>query len=387
MGLRFAVIGSGMQGTAGGYDLVHFGSAEQVIMADVSEERAHQAATKINRLTGKQTASARKIDARNKAELTKLASDVDGILSATSYELNLGITEAAIEGGAHLVDLGGNTDVVFSQMKLSPIAKEKSLSIIPDCGLAPGLGNTLAALAISQFDEPETVQIRCGGLPQKPKGPLDYKLVFSVRGLTNEYFGKAWIIQNGKRVCVDTFQDVETLEFQSPVGRCEAFPTSGGTSTIPWTFEGKVKHLDYRTVRYPGHFAKMKCILDLGLLDTEAIDVGGVKVAPREVFHSIVPQKIAYPNDPDLVVLRVSAKGQKSGKKTSITYDLMDFQDPNTGFSAMERTTAYPAALVLLHAARGKAQKGVVALETALDNQAYFDELLTHGISIKTHRD
>jgi lysine 6-dehydrogenase len=386
MGLRFAVIGSGMQGTAGGYDLAHFGAADQVIMADVSEARAQQAAQKINQLTGKKTAVARKVDARSKADLIKLAGEVDGILSATSYELNLSITEAAIEGSAHLVDLGGNTDVVFSQMKLSEKAKEKSLSIVPDCGLAPGLGNTLAALAISQFDQADKVQIRCGGLPQKPRGPLDYKLVFSVRGLTNEYFGKAWIIQDGKRVCVDTFQDVEALEFPAPVGKCEAFPTSGGTSTVPWTFEGKVKNLDYRTVRYPGHYAKMKCILDLGLLDLDPVEIDGSRVIPREIFHKIVPEKIAYPEDHDLVVLRVNAEGIKNGKKASVTYDLMDFQDPRTGFSAMERTTAFPAALVLLHAARGQAQRGVVALETALDNQAYFDELLTHGMSIKTIR-
>jgi len=386
MGLRFAVVGSGMQGTAAGFDLAYFGAAEQVVMADVSEERARLAADKINRLTGKNNCTSQKIDARNKAELTTLAQKVNGILSATSYELNLGITEAAIEGGAHLVDLGGNTDVVFSQMKLNAQAKQKSLSIIPDCGLAPGLGNTLAALAISQFDQTDSVQIRCGGLPQKPRGPLDYKLVFSVRGLTNEYFGKAWIIQDGKRVCVDTFQDAESLEFPAPVGKCEAFPTSGGTSTIPWTFEGKVKNLDYRTVRYPGHFAKMKCILDLGLLETTPVSINGAQVAPREIFHAVVPEKIAYPEDPDLVVLRVTAKGLKDGRESSIVYDLMDFQDSKTGFSAMERTTAYPAALVLLHAARGQAQKGVVPLESALDNQAYLDELLTHGIAVRTIR-
>ncbi len=381
---KFAVLGAGMQGTAGGYFLGRWGQAESIIMADISEATAQKAADRLNQLFGRPLAKGQKVDAKSPESLRALFSQIDGCLSATSYEFNEGITLAAIEAGICLVDLGGNTDVVLAQLKLNERAQQKGISIVPDCGLAPGLGNTLAALGIQELDSCESVSVRCGGLAQNPRPPLGYKLVFSIKGLTNEYFGKAWIIRNGKRVSVDTFSELEDLEFAPPVGRCEAFVTTGGSSTCPWTFEGKVKNYDYKTVRYKGHYDKMKCMLDLGLLDLNPVSVNGTPVVPRDLFHAVVPAKIDFPEDHDLVVLRATCKGLKGGKPAQVVYDLMDFQDAKTGFTAMERTTAFPAALVLIHGVRGQAQKGVVPLESALNNRLYVDELSASGITIKT---
>lgn len=383
MAISYSVIGSGMQGTAGGYYLARFGNASKVIMADIKLEQAQRAAAHINKLLGKEIAFAQKVDASSPSDLHKLMSSVQAVFSATSYEFNLALTQAAIDAGVHLVDLGGNTDVVWSQLKLHELALTKKISIVPDCGLAPGLGNTLAALGISELDQCDDAQVRCGGLAQKPRGPLDYKLVFSIKGLTNEYFGKANILRDGKITTVNTFDELETLDFDAPVGRCEAFVTLGGTSTAPWTFQGKVKNYEYKTVRYPGHYTKMKCMLDLGLLDTTPVNVNGQMVAPRDVFHAVVPAKIDFPEDKDLVVLRATCKGTKNGKQTTITYDLMDFQDEKTGFTAMERTTSFPAALVLIHCAQNRAKPGVVPLETAIDNASYLKELVESGIAIK----
>lgn len=384
MAYSYAVIGSGMQGSAGGYFLARWGRANKVIMADLSMERAEKAASLINRLLGSSIAEPRKVDAGQELELVRLMKEVNGVFSATSYELNLAITKAAIAAKTSMVDLGGNTDVTWSQLKLHERAMEAQISIVPDCGLAPGLGNTLAALGISELDECETVQIRCGGLPQNPKPPLDYKLVFSVKGLTNEYFGKANLLRKGEITTVDTFSEIEELEFAAPVGKCEAFVTLGGTSTAPWTFKSKVKNYEYKTVRYPGHYAKMKCMLDLGLLDTEPVTLeNGTKVVPRDLFHAVVPAKLSFPEDRDLVVLRTTCIGLKSGKPAKVVYDLMDFHDTSTGFTAMERSTSYPAALVLVHAVSGRAKKGVVPLETAIENKTYVSELVATGLKIQ----
>lgn len=385
--MKFLVLGAGMQGSAGGYYLARYGNAKEVIFADLHLEAAQKAASRINQLIGRPIAKAEAIDVRNSKALVELFRKSKAVFSAVDYQFNLAITEAAIEAGTHLVDLGGNTEVVLSQLKLHEKAELKDISIIPDCGLAPGLGNSLAAFAVEQLDECDSIQVRCGGLPQNPKPPLSYKLVFSVRGLTNEYFGEAWIIRNGKREKVSTFSECEKLEFAAPVGACEAFVTTGGSSTCPWTFEGKVKNYDYKTVRYPGHYEKMKCLLDLGFLDTDPISLKSAdgqltRIAPREVFHELATQKLSFPNDKDLVVLRIEARGKKSGALMSLKYDLMDFHCEKTGFTAMERSTSYPAAQVLIEAAEGRSQKGVRPLETALNNREYLKGLLRSDLKI-----
>lgn len=369
-----------MQGTAAGYYIGRFANAQQITFADISLERAERAAKRVNQLLNSSVAQAISLDVRNRAQLVQEFKKVDGVMSAIDYAFNVSLTEAAIEAGVCLVDLGGNTDVVLQQLKLHERALLAGVSIVPDCGLAPGLGNTLAARCIELLDEVDRVQVRCGGLPQNPRPPLSYKLVFSVRGLTNEYFGRAWAIRNSKRVEIPTFSELENIEFPSPVGACEAFVTLGGSSTCPWTFESKVKNFDYKTVRYPGHYEKMKCLLDLGLLDLEPMSIPTVdgqraQIAPREVFHELATKKLDFPEDKDLVVLRVLAEGKKSGQAVKTGFEILDFHDEATGFTAMERTTGYPAALVLVHATEGKAKKGVIPLENALNHEAYIQEL------------
>ena len=383
MSHRYLVLGSGMQGSACACYFAKYGDAKQICMADISEDTAQKAADRINQLTRSHLASAEVINVKDHQKLVELMKNYDAVLSAIDYSMNVDITKAAIEAGVHLCDLGGNTNLVREQLKLHPQALEKNISIVPDCGLAPGLGNTLAAYGIELLDECEEVQVRCGDLPQNPKPPLQYKLVFNIRGLTNEYFGKAWILRNSEIQEISTFTECEELEFKSPIGKCEAFVTTGGTSTCPWSFQGKVKNYAYKTVRYPGHYEKIKCMMDLGLLDTTPVKVNGCEVAPRDVFHAVVPSHIDFPEDKDLVVLRATCKGTKSGKAKTLCFEMILFQDEKTGFSAMEMGTGFPAALVLIHAARGQAQKGVVSLEKALDNAKYMEELIRNGLPIE----
>src|SRR5205085_6230637 len=138
---------------------------------------------------------------------------------------------------------------------------------------------------------------------------------------------------------VETFNEVEPIDFPSPVGRCEAFVTSGGASTAPLTFEGKLERYEYKTIRYPGHHAKFRVIKDLGLLDLEPIKVGDVEVVPRDVFHQVAAPRLAFPEDHDLVVVRARFRGMKEGKPICKQLDILDYYDEATGFSAMERTT------------------------------------------------
>jgi lysine 6-dehydrogenase len=224
----------------------------------------------------------------------------------------------------------------------------------------------------------EEVHIRVGGLPQDPRPPLDYQLVFSVEGLINEYIEPARVIRDGDIVEVESMTEIELLSFPDPYGRMEAFQTSGGTSTLVETYHGKVRELDYKTIRYPGHCAKFKTMIDLGLCSSNAIDVDGAPVKPRRVLGELLVKNLPH-DEPDVVLVRVEVSG--GGKR--LRYDIIDRADPKTGLSAMMRTTAFPASIVALMMARGQTtSKGALPQERCIPPQAFMDELAARKIEV-----
>ncbi|MCD4655403.1 saccharopine dehydrogenase NADP-binding domain-containing protein [bacterium] len=382
----YAIMGSGKQGTAEGYDLARFGNAAEIIMADREYHLAETAATRINDMTGQSIAKPVKLDASNENTVTGFLQNhnVTTCCGAAHYELNLPLTRASINAGSHFCDMGGNTGIVNQQHKLHSLAVKKGVTIIPDCGIAPGTANILAARAIKQMDC-NSVNIVCGGLPQSRDLPLGYRIVFSVQGLTNEYTGNCVEIRNGRIVEMPAFTEKEELTLPEPVGRCEAFLTSGGTSTGPWSFHGKLDQYCYKTVRYCGHYDTIRSMIDMGLLSLKPVPVRGVPVVPRDLFHVIASKYWDFPSEPDLLVMQVRAKGfNTSGESVEIIQDLMDFQDPETGFTAMERTTAFSASIIAILMAQGEINAGVHPLELSIDPDLMVEELKKRGIKIET---
>jgi len=385
MSFVYAVLGGGRQGTAAAYDMARFGDASKVLIGDVSLEAAQKSAARVNKLIGKQIAQAHQVDVTNHDQLKAFLDNVDSFLSAVPYWNNPGITRVAIEAKACMTDLGGNTDLVREQMKLSPQAKEAGIAIVPDCGQVPGMGTSLTVYAMSLLDETEEVMMWDGGNALHPKPPFKYILTFNIAGLTNEYYGVAHFIRNGKRVEVPTFQDedYETVEFPEPIGKMEAFVAGGGTSTMPWTFEGRLKTLWNKTLRWPGHFSEWKAYMQAGLLETEPIEVQGAKVSPREVLHTLLDPKLrAKPGEPDLVIVRVLAKGKKDGHTTQALVDLIDRYDEATGFTAMERTTGWDGSIKAIMNAHGVTPRGVNPAELAVPGPQYAAELRKRGFSL-----
>ena len=143
--MRYAVIGAGRQGTAAAYDMARFGEAEEVRLLDLDDRVATQAAARINELVGRTVATGRGIDVQDESTLATALHGVDAALSGVPYFLNVGVARAALEAGCHMNDLGGNTDIVRQELELDPWARKRGVSIVPDCGLAPGMSNTLAA--------------------------------------------------------------------------------------------------------------------------------------------------------------------------------------------------------------------------------------------------
>lgn len=379
--MRFLVLGAGYQGFAAALDLARAPDVEEVVIADVDGNRARKAA---ERLSGSRAAvRAEVLDVANEPRLSDKLRGYDVVISAVPYFLNLTLTRAAIEAGVSFCDLGGNTDLVREQEALDERARDADVTIVPDCGLAPGMANVLATAGIGRLDRADEVHIRVGGLPLRPRPPLDYMMVFSMYGLLNEYLGYATALRGGKRVEVETLTEEETLTFPKPVGTCEAFVTLGGTSTMPWTFEGKVKTLDYKTVRYPGHAARIRLLRDLGLLETTPVPVEGVPVSPRSLFAAVVEPLLTFPNEPDVVVMRVTVNGVKDGKRREISFEMLDAMDMKRGVSAMMRTTAYPTTAAALMMARGEVPfRGVAAMERAIPAEAFLKEIGKHELKI-----
>lgn len=311
-------------------------------------------------------------------DLDKLRSHIqsaDGAISAAPYDFNLGLTNLAIQNKTHFVDLGGNNDVVDKQFSLDEQAKANGIGIIPDCGLAPGMVSVIAAHAVNQLARVDSLKIRVGGLPVKPKPPLNYMLVFSPHGLINEYIEPAVILEDGKITTRPSMTETEELEFPQPFGILEAFYTSGGTSTLPKTYENKINLLDYKTIRYPGHCHIFKAMLDLGFADDDEFRYKETSFSNRELFEKMLIKPLSYESD-DAALIRVTATGHKEGSHKTIQYQCIDYQDNKTGLTAMMRTTAFPAAIILQMLIRGDiTDTGVLRQELNVPGDLFMEEL------------
>jgi len=281
-------------------------------------------------------------------------------------------------------DLGGNTEIVQKQKTLQAAAQKKRVSIIPDCGLAPGMVNIIAAEGIRRVGDAESVKIFVGGLPQKPEPPLNYQIVYSLEGALDYYTTPSWVLREGRPERVDALSELEDVAFPSPVGTLEAFHTGGGISTMPWAYEGKVRTMEYKTLRYPGHVAIMRPIREMGLLSVAPVKMKGTEIVPRDAFIAAVSPQLTKPNGHDLVALRVEVQG-RSGKR--VAWQLLDYFDEATGISAMMRTTGYSLAITGVMQVDGRVRSaGVYTPDEAVPFQAYVDELKRRGVEIREVR-
>jgi lysine 6-dehydrogenase len=372
--MKVLVLGAGRMGFGAAFDLAQQPDVESVTVADLDIQKARDVASRIGpkvRPTHLDVAFGQEgaaIEMRGHA----------AVISCVNYWYNEMLARAAIDAGTNFCDLGGNNSVVDAELALDADAKRAGINIIPDCGLAPGMVAVLVAHGARRFKQLDEVHIRVGGLPQNPKPPLDYQLIFSVEGLINEYVERARVIRGGKIVEVESMTEIESLEFPPPFGRMEAFQTSGGTSTLPETFLGKVKELDYKTIRYPGHCEKFKMMIDLGLCSSEAIDVDGTQIAPRKVLSNLLVRHLPH-DGPDVVLVRVEFIGD--GKR--LRYDIIDRYDAAHGLSSMMRTTAFPASIVALMMARGEIEKkGALPQERCVPPERFMQELAKRHIEV-----
>jgi len=380
--MHILVVGSGMMGRGVVFDMLRQMDVASVLLIDYNEENLKNIEDELAdpRLT------TLKINLDDKISYKKIKhflNKADGLVSCVPYRYNRQLAECAIETGCHFVDLGGNNTVVDQEFSLNKRALDARVAIVPDCGLAPGTVNILAGYGASQMSKVRRIHLRVSGLPQHPKPPLNYKLVFSANGLINEYIEPARIIKEGKVLEVPSLEDIEEIYFPPPFGRMEAFTTSGGTSTLVKTFEGKVEELDYKTIRYPGHCNNIKLLKILGLTDSTYMEVDDCVVRPRSVLEKCLEKNLTD-DDWDLVLLRCEVIGEKDGKPIKFTAELIDYADEKNQISSMARTTAFAESVIMLMILRGKIkERGTLYQEKVVPGDLFISEMARRGVNYK----
>ncbi|MEA2030016.1 MAG: saccharopine dehydrogenase C-terminal domain-containing protein [candidate division Zixibacteria bacterium] len=375
--MKIAVIGAGLMGRAALYDLARIEDVEKVGIYDIDADLAAQTGSTYG--NGREVSGV--LDAGDEDAVADVLADYDAAISCVTYKYNPGLTRAAIKAKCHLIDLGGNNDTVQTQLEMNDEAENAGIISVPDCGLAPGMVAVLVADGIARFDEVDSVNIRVGGLSQSPRPPLNYQMLFSAEGLINEYWEPCVILEGGIKKTINPMTSVEQLEFDG-LGKFEAFYTSGGTSTLPDTYKGKVDFLDYKTIRYPGHCALFKPMLEIGLASYKKVQVDGVEVAPRSVFKEVLNRNLSF-DEPDMTLVRLIFKGQKDKTNRTITYEIVDRQNSKTGLTSMMRMTAFPAAIVTWMAASGKiTARGCKPQEAIIDTAVFIQQLKKRHINL-----
>ena len=239
--MRMLVLGAGLQGSACAFDLLQNPDVREVRLADLTVDHLPPF---LAPYSGPRLIPTR-VDVRARESVLALMRQSDAVMSAIPYYFNFPLAELAVEAGVHFCDLGGNTEIVFQQEGLNAQAEAKGITIVPDCGLAPGMVNVLAQYGISQLDTVSAVRMFVGGLPQQPVPPLNYQIVYSLEGVLDYYTTLSWVLRDSKRKQVRALSERETVDFGGPVGQLEAFHTAGGLSTMPFRYEGKIPSMEY----------------------------------------------------------------------------------------------------------------------------------------------
>ncbi len=382
MGHRYAVVGSGRQGTAAAYDFAKFGGADEVVMADANLAQATRAAARVNRLVRRRVVRPVRADVTKPSTVLRAIKGCDVMLSGVPYFFNLNLAKLAIRAGVSMVDFGGNTDLVRKELSLDRAARKAGVALVPDCGMGPGFNITLSVYAMELLDVPEHVFVYDGGLSLDPRPPWKYELTFNVEGLTNEYHGEATFIRDGKIVRLPLFTEFEVVEVP-PLGKLEAIVTAGGLSTAPWSFLGKLTTYQSKTLRYPGHWAQMMAFNDLGLFELDPVSVDGAEVIPRHVFHALFEPKVLPKRIRDVCVERVRALGRKDGRAAEAVVELVDRYDPATGFTSMERLTGWHAAIAAEMIADGRIGPGAHPVELGVPARPFVEEARRRGLNVE----
>jgi saccharopine dehydrogenase-like NADP-dependent oxidoreductase len=328
---KIVILGGGMIGSAMAMDLGR-DRRGHVSVADVRPESLARAAAD----HGVGTVHA---DLSDPAAITRLVADYDLVIGALPSVFGYQTLRAVIEAGRDYVDISFMPE---NALELAPLARERGVTAVVDCGIAPGVSNMMAGFAAAQLDRCERIEIYVGGIPVERRWPFDYKAGFAPHDVIEEYVRPARIVEHGRIVVKEALSEPELMDFPG-VGTLEAFNTDGLRS-LAYTL--KAPFMKEKTLRYPGHIHLMRAFRETGLFSKEPVDVAGQWIRPLDATAALLFPKWTFAEgEADLTVLRVIVDGRKGEHRERYSWDLLDSYDPITKMRSMSRTTAFPATI------------------------------------------
>lgn len=353
--IRYAVFGAGMMGRVMAQDLLDTDPDARVTLLDSSETSLETAVELIAspRLTAQRT------DATDRSTLTAALRNHDVALGALPHGLSLPLVEAAVTAGTPLVDLVGSGPE--KRAALGDQARRAGCLVVPGCGVAPGISNFCVGRGVELLDEAMDAFIYVGGIPRRKQPPLYYETVYLLESVFNAYLREAVILENGAEVRVAPLSGRETVTFPEPIGALEAFYTDG-LASLALTMKGKIRNrLFEKTLRYPGHAERIEFLKQCGLLDEGPVRVGHAEVSPRRLTLALLQDTLKLGPEGDVLVMRVIVEGARNGASRKHTFELVDYFDPKTRYTAMARTTGFTATCTARMTARGEIpERGVL---------------------------
>jgi len=338
--MKIIVLGGGLVGGVIAKDLAKDGGFE-VTVADISQDA-------LQRLQKQAPIRTQAADLSKTGLIRELVSGFDMVVGAVPGFLGLSMARQVIEAGKDLVDISFAPE---DYTVLDGLAREKGVTALVDCGVAPGMSNILVSYLARRLDEAESAEILVGGLPQVRHWPYEYKIVFSAIDVIEEYTRPVRLVENGKVVEKPALTDLELIDFPG-IGTLEAFNTDGLRSLINTMH---IPNMKERTLRFPGHAEKMRMLRETGFFGQDPVEIKGTAVRPIDLTAKLLfPMWKLKEGEKDFTVMRVEVKGRKDGSKTSLSYDLVDYFDEETGTTSMARCTGFTCAVMAGMVAMGE---------------------------------
>jgi lysine 6-dehydrogenase len=375
--MKILVVGCGKVGSEIARDLAGSDEVDSVVAIDASSQNLKLLRKRVTRKV--QTV---KLSISQKTRLHALLEKVDLVCGALPGRLGYDLMSETVKAGRDIVDISYTPRDAFL---LQRSAREVGCRVVPQCGVAPGFTNMCVGDASRRLDKMTSVEVFVGGLPEKPEPPLNYRIVFSLEDVVNEYSRPVQVIEEGKRRNVDALSGCGQISFPG-VGKLEYFLTDG-LGSLPRSYP-KTREMHEFTLRYPGHADMMSTLRVLGFFDRNPVRIGGVGVEPRQLSIELLRGAMSRGSPEDFLALRVDVKGLSRGKKIHLRYQLLDHYNRRSGVSAMARTTAYPCTSVALLVGHGEIKEtGVVTPEKIAQDPRLFQfvlgRLAERGVKMK----
>lgn len=337
---KAVILGGGMIGSAMAMDLAQ-DPAFEVTVADAKQES-------LDRIAARWGVPTLRADLSDPGAVHQLVSGFDLVLGALPSVFGFASLRAIIEAGRPYVDISFMAE---NALELDGLAKQRGVTAVVDCGVAPGTSNLMAGYGATQLDQCDNIEIYVGGLPAERRWPFEYKAGFAPSDVIEEYTRPSRLVEHGQLLVREALSEPELLDFPE-IGSLEAFNTDGLRSLI---FTLKAPFMKEKTLRYPGHISLMRAFRETGFFSKEAIEVKGQTVRPLDVTAALLFPKWTFAEgEADLTVLRVLVEGRQGGQRLRYAWDLLDRYDPVSGLRSMSRTTAFPAAMVARLLAQGR---------------------------------